>query len=175
MSFRTLGKTLFALALLAAVGGIAWAAGYTTNGLPTTSAQLTGNELIAADTQLPSGQTPQSEAISVNQIKNYDANAAILVTGQAAYTNQLLLYHTFYLTATSNFTLNNPTGPQDGGTYRWIITQGGSGSNVASYGSAFTFAGSSTLSTTAGYVDILTCLYDGPIASYLCTVTLHYH
>lgn len=48
--------------------------GYTTNGLPVAVAPLTGNELIAADTQLAQGIAPESEAISINQIATFANN-----------------------------------------------------------------------------------------------------
>lgn len=71
-------KGLMALALLAAVGyggRLAYAAGFFTNGVPPaggsqypTTMPLTGNETIPADTNLPSGQNPASEAITVKQL-----------------------------------------------------------------------------------------------------------
>ena len=48
--------------------------GYATNGLQAAALPLTGNELIAADTQLPNGTYPESEAISVSQLANYAVN-----------------------------------------------------------------------------------------------------
>lgn len=53
----------------------AWAAGFFTNGVPVagsssfpTTLPLTGNETIPADTNLAGGASPQSEAITLNQI-----------------------------------------------------------------------------------------------------------
>jgi hypothetical protein len=51
-------------------------AGFSTNGLPTTSSALTGAELIEANTQLTAGLTPQTEAISVNQIAAFTRGAS---------------------------------------------------------------------------------------------------
>lgn len=54
--------------------------GYTTNGLVAAVLPLTGNEQFAADTQLTQGLTPESEAVTVNQIGSFLAsqpNAAI--------------------------------------------------------------------------------------------------
>lgn len=45
--------------------------GLYTNGLPLASLPLTGNERIAADTQLSQGVNPESEAISVSQLASY--------------------------------------------------------------------------------------------------------
>lgn len=78
MKFR---RALVALACLSVSGLPAMAAGNLTNGLPVaggsqypTTLPLTGNELIPADTQLPSGLNPQSEAVSVSQIAAYIGN-----------------------------------------------------------------------------------------------------
>lgn len=49
-------------------------AGFSTPGLPLAVAPLTGNELIAADTQLTQGLNPESEAISIAQIAGYLTN-----------------------------------------------------------------------------------------------------
>ena len=90
-------KIWLGMGLLALIGAYgASASGIFTNGVPPaggtqypTTLPLTGNELIPADTQLPSGQNPQSEAISVSQLagfatpasepKNYLSNAAMAV------------------------------------------------------------------------------------------------
>jgi hypothetical protein len=64
----------------------------------------------------------------------------------------------FALTLTaSTTTLGAPSNPVDGQVIRFRITQGGSGSYTLSYASAYDFgtAGSPTLSTSAGKVDIL--------------------
>lgn len=68
-----------AFAAVAMLGtGVASAAGLFTNGVPPaggtqypTTLPLTGNELLPADTQLPGGLNPQSEAISTAQIAGY--------------------------------------------------------------------------------------------------------
>lgn len=82
-------KMLLAGALaLACMAGAALAGGLYTNGFPQAGSvantlPLTGNELIPADTQLPSGLNPQTESISINQLTgvaaanaSYSANAA---------------------------------------------------------------------------------------------------
>ena len=62
-------------ALLALTPSLAFAAGYVTNGVPTVPTpstypypQIMGNELLPADTQLPSGQVPQSVAPTAAQV-----------------------------------------------------------------------------------------------------------
>jgi len=57
---------LTALATAYAVAG-----GVFTNGLPNATGVLTGNEEFPADTNLPNGQNPQSEAITPGQIIGY--------------------------------------------------------------------------------------------------------
>lgn len=66
--------------------------GFTTPGLPLAVAPLTGNELIAADTQLGQGISPESEAISTTQLAVFTSNAAgFAVVGTAdAGTTQTL-------------------------------------------------------------------------------------
>lgn len=48
--------------------------GFSTNGLPLAVSPLTGVELAAFDTQLPAGETPESEAVSVDQLSTYTNN-----------------------------------------------------------------------------------------------------
>lgn len=76
------------LAIALAFGGLAIAGGLYTNGFPQAGSvpntlPLTGNELMPADTQLPSGASPQTESVSVGQLAgafagkaSYSANAA---------------------------------------------------------------------------------------------------
>lgn len=65
-------------AVLFGSGGLALAAGFFTNGVPVaggsqypTTLPLTGNETVPADTNLPSGLNPASEAITAAQIAGY--------------------------------------------------------------------------------------------------------
>jgi len=68
-------KLALALALTAGACGEALAAGLLTNGLPPaggtqypSTLPLTGNEAFAADTQLPQGLNPASEAVTTGQL-----------------------------------------------------------------------------------------------------------
>jgi len=66
---------------LASLCGIAYAGGLYTNGFPVAGTvpntlPLTGNELIPADTQLPNGLSPQTEAISTSQLAAMTGNNA---------------------------------------------------------------------------------------------------
>jgi hypothetical protein len=69
---KTFGTKVLAagLAGLLASAGVAYAGGYFTPGLPYATA-TTGNEMIPADTQLPAGAYPQTEAISVATLGGY--------------------------------------------------------------------------------------------------------
>lgn len=76
MKKLTLGGLAFAAAL--GVSSLALAAGFFTNGVPPAGGTqypntlpLTGNETLPADTNLPSGANPASEAISTGQILQY--------------------------------------------------------------------------------------------------------
>ena len=64
-------KLALALALTAGVAGSALAAGLFTNGLPAATAPLTGNETLPADTNLPQGLNPASEAITLGQLATW--------------------------------------------------------------------------------------------------------
>ena len=75
---KTVRAVLLAGAVALAGGLAAHAAGFLTNGLPVAGGSqfpstlpLTGNETIPLDTNLPSGQSPQSEAATTNQIAGF--------------------------------------------------------------------------------------------------------
>lgn len=69
----------------------------------------------------------------------------------------------FSVTLTGNVTFANPTNAKDGTTGYIVVTQGGAGSNLASWGSDFRVqsSGDLVLSTAVGAVDILTYLVSG--------------
>lgn len=110
---RTILAGAFAL-----MAGAAIAAGAYTNGFPVATVPLTGNELIPADTQLPNGVYPQTEAISVSTLKNYmfgntasgtasaTAGAATLNAGRGVVTSEAL---TTAAGAVYTLTLTNST------------------------------------------------------------------
>lgn len=114
------------VALLAA--GPALAGGLYTNGLPQAGGTpysftypLTGNELFPLDTQLPGGQSPQTESVSVGQFMasavgqaKYTANAATASTTASAASmtggSPVVLDMTGTLAAAGNLT--TPTAAQ---------------------------------------------------------------
>ena len=77
-------KSLLAGAgIVALIGGEASAAGWLTNGMTqagqspyTNGIPLTGNELAPFDTQLSGGAMPQTEAVSIGQLANYNGSLA---------------------------------------------------------------------------------------------------
>jgi hypothetical protein len=78
----------------------------------------------------------------------------------------------FRLTLTaSTATLGAPSNPVDGQVIRIQVTQGTGGSFTLAHASAYDFgtAGSPTLSTAAGKVDILTLVYNAALAKWCCT------
>ena len=88
-------KHLLAVGILAAAlgGSTAIAGGVYTNGMPLaggtqypSTLPLTGNEQIPADTELSSGQAPQSEAITVGQMSGSDRT----FTGSGGWRNSLI-------------------------------------------------------------------------------------
>jgi hypothetical protein len=69
---------------------------------------------------------------------------------------------TFDITLTGNLTLNPPAGAVPGTSYRFFLTQDGTGSRTLTLGTGFkTAGGAPTLSTAANAVDRYTAFYDG--------------
>jgi len=69
----------------------------------------------------------------------------------------------FYFTATSNFTLANPTGAYNGQRITWRISQDGTGGRIITLGTKFNLGDDVTavvLSTGAGAYDYLTVIYN---------------
>jgi hypothetical protein len=129
--------------------------GYSTSGLTAATFPLTGNELIAADTQLTQGLSPESEAISVSQLRGF-YRAPVALTDGATIATNTSSSETFTVTLGGNRTLSNPTSLTAGQTYKVIVTQDATGARTLAYGTAYKFSGSSTLTTTAGAIDMLT-------------------
>lgn len=136
--------------------------GFTTNGLPAAVFPLTGSEQFAADTQLTQGLAPESEAISLNQIRGYYRAPVSLTSGTTVATNATLA-DLFQLTLATNTTLSNPTNLTSGQTWRVEVTQDATGARTMAFGTLYKFSGSSTLTTTAGAIDMFSFTYDGTV------------
>jgi len=82
------------------------------------------------------------------------------------------LSNVFYLAATGNFTLANPTNPGSGGCYIWFIKQDAAGSRLITFGAKFKFAGgvAPTLSTASNAMDRLVATYDATNDLYYCSL-----
>lgn len=78
----------------------------------------------------------------------------------------------FTLTADQNFTMENPTGLEDGMVLNFRIKQDATGSRIASWGSKYKFPGGTAgvLSTAASAVDFMSCYYDGPSDTLDCVL-----
>jgi hypothetical protein len=143
--------------------------GFTTNGMTVATPPLTGIEQAAFDTQLPQGETPETEAISIAQIRGFYRPPVTLTSGTIVNTNALS-GDLFLLTLTTNATLANPTNLQAGQGWKVEVDQDTVGARTLAYGSLYIFSGSSTLTTTASAIDLLSFTYDGTnILSTLAT------
>lgn len=86
-----------------------------------------------------------------------------VLTPGATVTPNAVLSNNFTLTATSSFTMANPTGLLAGQTLNFWITQDATGSRVVTWGAAYQAAGGSStlvLSTAANAKDLVSCQSD---------------
>jgi hypothetical protein len=145
--------------------------GFTTNGLSVAVGALTGNEQAAFDTQLTQGLVPESEAISVSQLRGYYRPSVALVSASIVTTNALL-GDLFTLTLATNATLAVPTGLQSGQGWKLEVTQDAVGARTLTLPTGYKASGTVTLTTTAGAIDLLSFTYDG--TSILTTAALKF-
>lgn len=98
------------------------------------------------------------------------AVAALTFVGGGTTLVNAALGNAFNLTLTaSTTTLGAPSNPVDGQVIRFRITQGAGGSFTLAYASAYDFgaAGSPTLSTTAGKVDLVAFEYSTALSKWM--------
>lgn len=146
------------------VNGVSIGTGYTT--LP-----LTGLELIPADTQLSGGRAPQTEAISVSQLRLFTVTPVGL-TSAASLAIDASLSDMYTLTLSSNSSLATPSNLQAGKAFRLRFTQDTVGSRVLTTASVPIWkwnglSSGAVLTTTANATDLINCAYDGIFI--LCT------
>jgi len=100
--------------------------------------------------------------------------AAAALTDAATIATNALLANTFTVTLGGSRTLANPTNLVAGGTYIWIVTQGGAGSYTLAFGALFKWpAGvAPTLTTAVGSVDMISAVYDGTALRCVATLDL---
>ena len=100
--------------------------------------------------------------------------ASVALTFANPLNTDATLGNAFHTTATSNFTMNFPTGLVSGGTYLWRIQQDATGSRIITWSGNWKWPGgvAGVLSTAANAVDLLTAYYDG--TNLLCTLQKAY-
>lgn len=134
--------------------------GFSTNGMVVAVPPLTGNEQVAFDTQLPAGETPETEAITVNMLRGFYRAPVTLTSGTIVNTNALL-GDLFVLPLATNTTLANPTNLQAGQGWKVEVDQDTVGARTMAFGTLYKFSGASTLTTTASAIDMFSFTYDG--------------
>ncbi len=124
--------------------------------VPTLNQSTTGNAATA--TNLAGGAT----------LPAYLAPAVSALTDGASIAVNAALGNVFTVTLGGNRTLANPSNPVAGQTIHVHVTQDGTGSRTLAYGTAYDFgtAGSPTLTTTAGKMDILGFTYDANLSKW---------
>lgn len=127
---------------------------------------LTGSETIPADTNLSSGRTPQTEAITVHQLHSY-VRAPVALTSAASLAINAMLGDFFTHTIAAAQSLATPTNLQSGQVFRIRVIQDATGSRVLTTANVpiYKWTGLTTpgaiLTTTAAAADMITCAYDG--------------
>jgi hypothetical protein len=127
-----------------------------TNTLP-----FTGLETVVLDTNASPDNGASPATVNATTAQLFGFAPPVALTDAATITTDASLGSSFSVTMGGSRTFANPTNLQVGRTYRWEISQDGTGSRVATWGTLFTFSGSSVLTTTASALDILTAYYDG--------------
>jgi len=96
----------------------------------------------------------------------------VTLTYAATVNTNCNLGNVFYLAATGNFTLADPTNLGSGGCYIWFIKQDAAGSRLITFGSKFKFAGgvAPTLSTASNAMDRLVATYDATNGLLYCSL-----
>lgn len=134
------------------------------------------DNLVASNEQLKKAD----DEFMLHEHTGYDSNAIsnIIVIRQTfaavVYTDASIGREKpvqFEFTATSNFTLANPTNCVNGKKIIYKIKQDGTGSRVITFGSNFrgsTSLALPTLTTTANAVDIIGFVYDAIVGKWNC-------
>lgn len=135
MKFRQIAAASVVALVLGA--GPALAAGFLTNGLPVaggsqfpTTLPLTGQEAFPADTNLPSGQNPASEAITIQQLRTFIAgygvakNLGNVTTASSTFIDpSVATFFTIGLGTTSSFDNPATTNIVEGYTFEVQVNQ----------------------------------------------------
>jgi hypothetical protein len=97
------------------------------------------------------------------------SSTVVTLTDAATIALNASLGNDFRVTIGASRTLGGPTIPTDGQQIRVQVTQGGAGSFTLSYNAVYDFgaAGSPTLSTSVGAIDVLTFTYNATKVKWL--------
>lgn len=124
---------------------------------------------FGSNTISTTGNITSGAIISGNVYTEFTGNIAFSGSVTPVYTSGSVQK----FTATSNFTLNAPTGMPTGGSVTLIITQDATGSRIMTANAAYKFAYAvRTLSTTPNAIDVMSIFYDG--TNYLCNLVKGY-
>lgn len=160
------------LAVFAAIG-IANAAGWLTNGLPTQSTTAwSGTELMPVDTNYAGGRAPQTIGAGLPQI---NALSAFTLTDAATITPSGI-YNLFTVTLGGNRTIDNVNpDPPPNGIFRIVVIQDATGSRSVTWGTKYKWVGftAPTLTTTARRADLITCIAYSFTGNYICDKQLN--
>jgi len=146
-----------------------------TNGTVTTLNSTTGtitnlSTTLAGDFTISQGTGTVGTRVAVvnaaqeySRTHNFDATTLTITSGTVPW--NLAENQVAKLTVTTNSTMNNPTNAVDGATYMLVVTQGTSGSNTLSFGTAYKFPGGTvpSLSTGSSQVDVLAFTTNGTL------------
>lgn len=129
-----------------------------------------GNANVAAYLPTYTGNLSATNITStgITALKQYTETVyAIGNTGTSTITPNVSNGAVQTMTATGNFSLAAPVGMATGSSLSLIIRQDSTGSRIATFNSAYKFAGATkTLSTGAGSIDMINIFYDG--INFLC-------
>jgi hypothetical protein len=99
-----------------------------------------------------------------------DASVPIALTSGTTVATDCSTGRVFRLVLGHNATLSNPTNPQDGVTYEWIVKQDATGSRTLAYGTSFDFGPTTpTLSTGANKIDLIVATYSATDSKFIAS------
>ncbi len=117
----------------------------------------------ATETDLTGGGGGGVELDEANTWTASQNVASVALSDGANIATDASLGNVFTVTLEGDRTLDNPTNLVAGGTYLWVITQDGTGTQTLAYGNKFKWPSgvAPTLSIAAASVDMVSCVYTG--------------
>jgi hypothetical protein len=161
-----LRQVLFAALAAALIVASPTLAQLVTRGMPSAPTPLTGIETVAIDTNLASGQSPQTGKLTSIQ---WAGRAQTALTDAATITPSGTAGNFFTVTLAGNRTIANLSpAPAPNSNFSILVRQDSVGSRTVTWGALFNWIGSSapTLTTTATRADIINCYYESTISGY---------